>query len=368
MSTRLAPSPKNTGTVEITDELRRRIRSGQWKAGDKLPSYSESKVLFGTHSVALEKAHAQLEREGLIRRERGRGTFVTQSTPRGRKVSTGLIGVAGKGFSFKEYSPYWVNLLKGIRGACDEGEKQIVLLDFESNRGWEQADGVLICDWSNDITLKFLPPGMPCVSLLVPVAGLVSVYADDYSGGRMATEYLLKLGHRRIAHLHSRDPFVSARRLAGHRDALESAGIKPNPLWEKVLRGKVRELDFGARFVDKGRDIMNQWLQADWKKLGCTAVVAQNDETAWGVIQALRAAKIRVPEDVSIIGFDGAAGENSMHSIATQQITTLEVPLEEIGKTAAQLLLRQLAGEEVGSAHQVFPTRLIEGQSVAGLE
>jgi DNA-binding LacI/PurR family transcriptional regulator len=254
-----------------------------------------------------------------------------------------------------------VNLLRGMREAADEAEKQILLLDFKSNKGWEKADGILICDWSNELTMRWLPPQMPSVSVLVPAEGMVSVYADDYSGGRLATEYLLKLGHRRIAHLHSGDPFVSRRRLAGHRDALRAARIEPDLALEKVLRAGRVELDFGQRFVDTGREIMQAWLQDGWKATGCTAIVAQNDETAIGVIETLRSAKIRVPEDVSVFGFDGV--EDGAH--AATNLTTMQVPLEEIGKTAMQLLLRQLNGEDTERAHRVYPLTVKVGESTA---
>jgi DNA-binding LacI/PurR family transcriptional regulator len=248
-----------------------------------------------------------------------------------------------------------------MREVADEAEKQILLLDFKSNKGWEKADGILICDWSNEVTMRWLPPQMPAVSVLVPAEGMVSVYADDYNGGRLATEYLLKLGHRRIAHLHSGDPFVSGRRLAGHRDALRAAGIEPKPAWEKVLRAGCVEIDFGQRFVDIGREIMQAWLQNGWKATGCTAIVAQNDETAIGIIETLRSAKIRVPEDVSVFGFDGV--DEGPHG--APELTTMQVPLEEIGKTAMQLLLRQLNGIDAGQAHRVYPLTVKPGQSTA---
>jgi DNA-binding LacI/PurR family transcriptional regulator len=273
------------------------------------------------------------------------------------KTRTGLIGVAGKGFEFQEYSAYWVNLLCGIRTACNDAEKQILLLDHRSNKNWEKADGVLVCDWSNQYTMQWLPPGMPCVSVVVPAPGVCSVYADDYAGGRQATAHLLELGHRRIAHIHSGDAFVSGRRLAGYRDALREEGIQAPAAWERTLgRG---EYDYGARFTDRAREGMQQWLQTDWNELGCTAVIAQNDETALGIIEALQEAGFSVPEDVSVVGYDGAPGGEW----AAHRITTIAVPLEEIGRTAAQLLLRQLEGEAVGAAHRVFPTTLRQGYS-----
>lgn len=349
-------SSRPANYLDLADELRRRIQSREWKPGDKLPSYSESKELFGAHSVVLEKAHAQLEGEGLIVRERGRGVFVARSAPQPRLTQTGLIGVAGQGFAFQEYSPYWVKLLRGIREVCAENLKQIILLDNKSNVGWEQADGVLICDWSNQLTMRWLPPAMPCVSVLVPESGMPSVYADDHAGGRAATEHLLQLGHKKIAFLHTRDTSVAARRVAGWREALQQAGIQPRAEWEKEMRGRI---DYGARFVDYGRKTMREWLNAGWSKTGCTAIVAHNDETAVGIIEALQEARLRVPKDVSVIGFDGAQPPE----YSPLPLTTIQVPLEEIGHEAMKMLLHQVNGEPVGAANRVFPVTIVEGRT-----
>ena len=344
---------------DITQELRRRIQSGEWKPGDKLPSYSESKLLFGAHSVAVEKAHAQLEREGLVVREPRRGVFVAKRTESARKVATNLIGVSGLGFTFQEYSPYWIKLLKGIRSVCDEAGKQIVLLDNGSNAGWEVADGVLMCQWSQPRTLELLPPTMPCVSILVPTQGVVSVYADDYNAMREATEFLLKSGHTKIAYLHTKDTTTIKRREDGWRDALKNAGIDPHASWRRVMAASSK-LDFGASYVEFGRESMRDWIATDWKQTGCTAILAHNDETALGVIEALQENSIRVPRDVSVVGFDGAWNDE----YSSVSLTTMEVPLEKIGAASARLLLRQLEGEVIEDKYRVFPVALRQGESV----
>ena len=356
----ISVAPKTTKPHDLADELRCRIASGQWKPGDRLPSYSQSRALFGAHSVAVEKAHAQLEREGLISRERGRGIFVARAKATEGKARTGLIGVAGVGFSFREYSPYWVKLLGGIRQGCDEADAQVLLLDHLSNKGWEKADGVIVCDWTRHLTMQLLPPAMPCVSLMLPMDDCASAYADDERGGRIATEHLLALGHRKIAYLHTGDTGILASRIAGWHGALNGAGIAPKASWERDISGV---MDYGARFVEQSRGAMRRWLTSDWKRTGCTAILAHNDESALGIIEALREANIRVPEDVSVVGFDGALA----HEHSSAGITTIKVPLEEIGKSAARLLLRQVRGESVdeGEQNRIFPVALREGTSTA---
>jgi len=376
MKSTLKSSRRPLNPAQVVDEIRLQIGAGTLKPGDRLLSYNEMRDQYGVHSVAVQRVYAQLASDGLIVREKGRGTFVsgllgnlpspepfheptvTPEVPRATR--TGIIGVAGKGFAFKEYSPYWVTLLGGIREICDEAGHQILLLDFRSNKGWEKADGILLCDWSNDLTKQWLPPQMPCVSVLVPCDNVVSVYADDYSGGRGATEHLLGLGHRRIAYLRSADAFVSGRRYAGYSDALRAAGIQANAQWNRQLDG---QFDYGARFTQRGREAMRRWLRTGWDTLGCTAILTQNDETATGVIEALREEGLSVPTDVSVIGFDGVVPPE----FGSQRLTTMSVPLEEIGKTAMQMLLRQMEGVAVGQQHRVFSIPLRPGQSTAPL-
>ena len=360
MKSALKSSRQASSQAEILTEIRQQIKAGVLKPGDRLLSYNEMRVRYGVHSVAVQQVYEQLAHAGLIVRKQGRGTFVADTgsaaQPKHSSLRSGIVGVAGAGFTFQDYSPYWVNLLRGIRAATDEAQKQILLLDFKSNRGWEKADGILICDWSSKLTMQWLPPGMPCVSVLVPVEGTVSVYADDHGGGRLATEYLLGLGHRKIAYMHSGDTCIVERRVAGWRDALSQAGLSPAETWVRKMQGQV---DFGERFVEHGREAMRAWLESDWKITGCTAILAHNDETAIGIIQALEEAKIRVPEDVSVIGFDGATSQNGTVS----RVTTMEIPLEKLGFTAARLISRQLAGEAIEEQHRVFPITLREGYS-----
>jgi DNA-binding LacI/PurR family transcriptional regulator len=342
---------------QLAEELREQMRRGLLRPGDRLPSFAEMRAQ-GISQNTMEKVHALLEREHLVERRHREGVFVADRTAK-KELHNGILGVTGKGFSFKEYSPYWVSVLRGVREAADDAEKQLLLLDFLSNRGWEKADGILICDWSNTITMPLLPPQMPAVSLLVPAPGMPSVYADDYGGGKLATEYLLKRGHRHIAYLHSFDPMVTNRRVAGWRDALVAAGITVNEKWSRLLGTNNDNFDFGARFTDVGRKVMSAWLNDGWDELGCTAIIAQNDETALGIIEALEQSGRRVPDDVAVVGFDGAIGEE----YSGRKLTTMEVPLEEIGKTAAKLLVRQLENEDTGGANRVFPIALRAGDT-----
>ena len=108
---------------------------------------------------------------------------------------------------------------------------------------------------------------------------------------------------------------------------------------------------------------MELWLEHGWRELGCTAIMAHNDSTAIGVMRALGKAGLRVPEDVSVIGFDGTP----LCEYSTPPLTTVEVPLHEIGARALQLLQEQIHDRNVVPERVILPVRFKPGQSVAPL-
>lgn len=340
--------------------MRHWILSGDLKPGDRLPSYNETRAQYGVHTSTMEKVFAKLEGEGLIVRRRGSGTFVAKQS---KKSTHGVIGLTGVGFSFNGYSSYWAQLMDGVREAAAKVDTQILMLESESNRGWEKADGVLVCGWALHRVAPFRAFDVPIVSLLVPVPGVASVSADDYNGSRQATEYLLELGHRRIGVLNffSGQP-VLAQRMDGYANALKAAKIRPLKIWERSIGGRFM---LGNQIVKAAREEMKRWLQDEstkgWRKAGCTALLCHNDETALGVIQALQSSGVKVPDDVSVIGFDGT----EFCDLVSPKLSSVQLPLREIGAAGVEMLLQQIADDEVSIEHRVLPVKLREGESSA---
>jgi DNA-binding LacI/PurR family transcriptional regulator len=146
------------------------------------------------------------------------------------------------------------------------------------------------------------------------------------------------------------DSPLPQRRLAGYHAALHEAGIAPNPKWIRHLTtGQGQE---ALRIV--ARLDMAKWLSKNWRHNGVTAILAQNDEFAIGIMDAIQEAGLRVPDDISVIGFDGT--EESER--AKPPLTTIVVPLEKIGATAMELLLRQMREEHIEANVITLPARL----------
>lgn len=157
---------------------------------------------------------------------------------------------------------------------------------------------------------------------------VASMRVDDFKGAVSAVQHLIELGHRRIAHIAGpQDHADSVERLRGYRQALEQAGIP----YDKKL---VVYADFHE---PSGVLAINQLFES---RQSFSAVFASNDQTAFGARLALHQRNIRVPEDISLVGFDDLPAA----SYTIPPLTTVHQPVYELGVAAAQALLKLIDG------------------------
>ncbi len=155
-----------------------------------------------------------------------------------------------------------------------------------------------------------------------------AIVSDNEGGSRLAVEHLVGLGHRRIGYIRGPESFTAAApRLAGFGQACADAGLRPDDL--PILRGD-GQLEGGERAAAQMLE------QAPW----VTAIACYNDLTAIGALRALRATGRRVPEDVSVIGFDDIAAA----SWVVPMLTTIGQAKAEMGRLAVEYLVRALEG------------------------
>lgn len=358
MSQLLDTQPKY---ARIADLYRRQIEAGELRPGDKLPSFTEVRTQLGIGQSTLERAHELLEKEALIIREPGKGIFVAS---RQQKPRSGIVGLSGIHVA-KGHHPYFARLLEGVHQTAHQAGVEILLLHEDVPVVPDKVDGVLLYHSVPDTVLRRLPPSLPVVSLLTAARGVASVTVDDSQGIAQAVEHLVDQGHRRIAYLSTwhTNP-VSQRRVQVYRQALERAGIEANPLWVRHLPDPeaMSEMPEVYRaFVDWGREVMTAWLADDWRQLGCTALLAHNDDTAIGAIRAMTSQGISVPGDVSVIGFDDTLSAEMFEP----PLSTVHVPLREIGAKALEILLAEIQTEgssEIGN--RLFtPSLVVRGSS-----
>jgi LacI family transcriptional regulator len=173
------------------------------------------------------------------------------------------------------------------------------------------------------------------------------IMIDNRQGGYLAGQYLARLGHRRIGCVAGPgDQTPSWGRIVGFQQALADAGVSLAP--EAMLPGDFRP--------SGGEAAMRTLLE---RNLDLTAIFAANDLTAFGVINALHRAHLRVPQDVSVIGFDNIG----LSAVMMPALTTIAQPAIEVGQTSVRLLLEQIAGEGGEPARIMLSTQLIERES-----
>jgi LacI family transcriptional regulator len=290
-----------------------------------------SRILNGTARVADAKKRAV---QAAIARLHFRPNPIAHGLRKGRRM---IIGVLAPEVD----SPWFSSVFRGITealagtdyvplvsgGATDRASEAARVADLLARR----VDGVLIvnCRMGDDELRRFAIDAPMVVSgRALRGEGLFTMKLDNAMGGELATRHLIELGHTRIAHLEGPSDHLDAvDRAMGYRRALRDAGIRVDP-------GLVVPAGFLA---PDGLAAVERLLDS---RRSFTAIFAANDECAYGAHLGLHRRGVRVPEDVSLVGFDDLPGS----SFTTPPLTTVRQPLEEIGRRAARSLLDLLHG------------------------
>lgn len=183
---------------------------------------------------------------------------------------------------------------------------------------------------------------------------LHSVAVDDYVGAAQAVAHLLQLGHRAIGYIGSASrPRSNHARLRAYQDGLASAGISPQPQWVKMTSADhFRHTDD----VSDGQSLLPKLIDA-----GVTTVFCYNDMMAVGGLMACRERQIRVPDQLSIVGFDDV----EVAHYVTPPLTTVHQPKLRLGQLAMEMLLDLIGGRPVED--HLLPTELVVRGSTACL-
>ncbi|OLF15565.1 LacI family transcriptional regulator [Actinophytocola xanthii] len=258
--------------------------------------------------------------------------------------------------------PYVAEALGGIVDAA--AEAGIALVVSQPGSGARAARGVVSAGRRAlvAVTSVYTPAyldaltqaGLPLVvldPLHLPHSDVNSVGSTNFAGGFAATQHLLRLGHRRIAYLGGpADAGANQARVHGYRAAMEA---------EKApVRGEyVRPGEFTYQSGVRGAGALLDLATPP------TAVFAGNDEIALGIIETARGRGLRVPENLSVVGFD----DTLLARMASPPLTTVRQPLREMGGVALRTALRLADGEKLESHHVELATELVVRASTAPL-
>lgn len=216
-----------------------------------------------------------------------------------------------------------------------------------------RVDGLLIMapEGEGAVLGDLLPDETPVVLINTPATGTAydALSFDNYRGGFLATAHLLEQGHRRIAMLKGPAWAHDAReRLRGYREALVASGLAPSPEYELA----------GDYSPEAGHAAAEQVLALQPRP---TAVFAANDQSALAMIAALRNAGVAVPGDLSLVGFDDIPSAR----FASPSLTTVRVPIRELGVAAVQRLVVLLRGHSGPVQQDTLPVELVVRGSTA---
>ena len=311
-----------------------------------------SRIMNGTARVSEDKRQAV---ESTIARFNFQPNLMARSLAMGQTHTIGVLT------QFIE-SPFYGEALRGIEDALAGTPYSPLFVSGRWNLKKEEArmrllqarrvDGVIILTGrlSDQHLIKYaqrLPIVVTGRQLSAP--RLASVDVDHFQGARAATRHLIELGHTRIAFLSGPSDHPDAiERQRGYQQALADAGIA-------VIPGLIAPADF---LESGGMLAIHQLFES---RQSFTAVFAANDQMAYGARLALHRRNLRVPEDISLVGYDDLP--NSTYSMPP--LTTVRQPVYEIGKLAAQAMLQLIAGEAADIA--VPPLEVVVRESTRRL-
>jgi LacI family transcriptional regulator len=281
------------------------------------------------------------------------------SNPIAKSLATGKTKVLGLMLpyadAFVDQNPFCNLVMSGIMREVVHQHYNLML--YTATSGIQRDRAATLIDSRIEGLLLVMPPedspifpkcrkrGIPYVSILnAPSVGSWTVNSDDYTGGRMAAEHLVSLGHKRIAHLMgSPDVVTSQPRARGFRDALNDAGIE-------VREELIVQSGFDWRL---GMESTRQLLARGSRAMP-TAIFAANDLCAEGAIRAIRAAGLSVPNDVAVVGYD----DTWYATLTEPPLTTVHMPIDEMGEMAARMLIARLEGDKSIDPQPVLPVSL----------
>lgn len=371
MTTKIDHRPKYRQVQEL---IRGGIASGSLARGSegKLPSEHDMARQFGVAYMTVRAGVNALVQEGLVRRIHGKGTFVM---PPPRKGGAGAPGEAGTLALVVPSLPtlwnvaglyYFPAIVQGFSAEATRlGFEPAVVGGAKDAFGAAGAGGDFATRLSGVACLMVTRDDVAALEGLrdrggVPVVGInaypgrraISHVASDQAGGMAdAVTMLAQKGHRRIAFLPGpRGNLGAAERLKGFRRTIADLGLEMLALLDAE----------GADYTDTSGALRTRQLLASPNSLP-TAIIAAGDLIAAGALQAIRAAGLRVPEDISVVGF----GDFHIAQHVQPTLTTVRLPLFALGAKAAFLLSEHVSGVS-GQQVVTLSTQIVERDSVAG--
>ncbi len=341
------------------------IKKGVWKQGEHLPSEVVLAAQMAVHRLTVNRVMRELVNEGLLHRRRGIGTVVgdTSAKANDSPFGEGLVGlVTGHHFNPAK-NPYYGEIFHGMSEGLkaegiyltplgDVGEFLETISNTKSRALRKSLTAIALLgpvDRQTYAVLEVINQPVVVVGVAEYRGPMPSVASDDRADAGEVARKILDMGHRRIVHLNAVRPCRLESKLEGFLEACESAGA-PVP-YRYILEADGLEIEDGRKAM---RDFMERGLPF-------TAVFGGTDHLALGAMAALRESGVHVPDDVSVVGFDGIL---THVAAGLPTVCTMSVPRYEMGLKAAATLAALCKGHEF-QEHVLLRSTWMSGGTLA---
>ncbi len=342
----------------VADAIRDEILAGQYAEGQVLPTEEELAGQFSVSRQTVRQALSILVEDNLIIKRQGSGSMVKRRSQQPRSNNIAVIATYISDYIF----PSQLRAVEGVLAA----NKYTAVLAATGNRVYNErailqdmlakpVDGFLIEGTKTalpnpnlDLYEELLRRNVPVVffnGYYPALDGTVSVCADNCGGGYELVQHLLKKGHKKIAGIFKSDDIQGHQRYSGYISALRDADCLVSD--ERIIWYTTETLEHLFRDRD---EILSRLGDA-------TAVVCYNDEAAFGLVQLLLDAGVRIPQDIAVVSFDNS----NLSDVSPVKITSLSYEDRNIGQISAEKLIKLINGESVSS--EAVPWTLIEKES-----
>lgn len=353
----------------LIDDIKNKILTGEYSVGEQIPTESALQELYNVSRHTVRKSILELSNEGFLRSEKGSGTYVSnqyQSKSRGKSKNK-TIGVITTYIS--DY--IFPSIIRGIERRLNEDNYSLLLASTNNDVEQEKkalemmlsngVDGLIIEPTKSNLYnpniayyLMFKEQEVPFIMINAYYEELEVPFLclDDVESSYLATKELISKGHTQIGLVSKIDDLQGKYRMKGYIKALGEAKLRfqPEQLLSYTTETKLDLYTNLKGFLNENRDAL-------------TALVCYNDEVGLEVANVCRQLKISIPEQLSIIGQDNSYIAKN----ANIKLTTLTHPQEQMGRDAADWVIKKLQGKRDLPDETYYQPVLIEGETVKEL-
>ncbi|WP_063565791.1 GntR family transcriptional regulator [Paenibacillus sp. O199] len=354
----------------IIDDIKSNILSGTYSVGEQIPTESALQDNYNVSRQTVRKAILELSNEGFLRSEKGSGTYVSNlyRSRTGGKTMKKTIGVITTYIS--DY--IFPSIIRGIEGRLNEDNYSLLLASTNNDVEQEKkalemmlsygVDGLIVEPTKSNLYNPNIAYYLSFKEQDVPFTMINAFYEelevpffclDDVQSSYLATRELIAKGHSQIGIIAKMDDLQGKYRMKGYIKALGEAKLRFHP--EQVLSfDTASKPDLSTNlevFLEENRDAL-------------TSLVCYNDEVGLEVVHACRKLGISIPDELSIIGQDNSYIAKN----ANIKLTTLTHPQEQMGRDAADWVIKKLQGKKDLPTNTYYQPVLVEGETVKEIE